>query len=353
MKTEEIMIFSIFISLALLKPLQQLSERLVNFQSNVKSVIIALGWKLYLIIFIIILPFILYLNYQINTYFYKKEKEKEERKEFVKKNKKEVSELLQAEFEDETKELSRAIIALEDKAYEISDYFELDQQSSDLSNRIEWLRQRLKESRKEDGIREFNRREDEARKSAEYWEEKERDAINRERKRRDELFRKLEFNGDGVFKIETLTPLEIDILLENDYIKTTEYCVKQKKLITVLLKPFANHSPTHIFLVWSIKQLVKEIKGVKRIQSDLTADADITFNYGSKNIAIEVETGSLLKVKKQLERKVEILNDKYGNSWFFVVSNKNLIPNYRKFGQVTSRKGVAEKLQKMLKSPTP
>ena len=136
METDELLIFSIFISLALIKPLQSLSGRMLNLQSNIQSFIQSLGWKLYFIIFLSILPFVIYFNYQINAYFYKKEKKKEDRKEFVKRNKKEVSELLQTEFEDETQELSKAIMKLEDKAYEISDYSELDQQSSDLSNKI-------------------------------------------------------------------------------------------------------------------------------------------------------------------------------------------------------------------------
>jgi len=163
----------------------------------------------------------------------------------------------------------------------------------------------------------------------------------------------LEKYGDSIFKIDKLTPTEIDVLTEHRYVKVVEYDVKEKKLITVLLRPMPPHSSTHIFLVWSIKRLLKDIKGIKRIQTDFTVDADLTFNYETKVIAIEVETGSLLKVRKRLERKAEHLNDMYGNSWFFVVSNKNLVPKYRKYGKVTTRRGVAEMLQKMLKSSTP
>ena len=39
-----------------------------------------------------------------------------------------------------------------------------------------------------------------------------------------------------------------------------------------------------------------------------------------------------------------MLNDKHQDRWFFVVTNKNLLAKYRKFGDAVDRSGVIERL---------
>jgi hypothetical protein len=88
------------------------------------------------------------------------------------------------------------------------------------------------------------------------------------------------------------------------------------------------------------------------IREHLTKDADITFKYEDKWYALEIETGNLLRKRKQLEEKVAYLNKKYKKRWMFIVSNKNLVSHYRKYGFATPRKGVEENMQKYLKIAT-
>ena len=172
-----------------------------------------------------------------------------------------------------------------------------------------------------------------------------------ERKR--ELKNELEDQDKTVFIKKDLNTDEIDALLKLKYSQSNEYDLLEHKNITVLIKPILNHSNTHTFLVWSIIQLLKSsFENITNIQEHETRDADITFQYKRKTYAIEIETGTLLKQKKQLTEKVAYLNKKYSNRWFFAVTNKNTQHTYRKYGLATRRIQVAKTLQKMLKNAT-
>lgn len=91
------------------------------------------------------------------------------------------------------------------------------------------------------------------------------------------------------------------------------------------------HSATHTFLVWSVKRLLEDFD-VTRIEEHDTRDEDITFIHYNKKYAIEIETGTILKKIRQLKNKAHYLNNKYPKRWFFVVSNRNLQSQYKKYG---------------------
>jgi len=101
--------------------------------------------------------------------------------------------------------------------------------------------------------------------------------------------------------------------------------------------------------VWSVMRLLQNLN-VEDIKIHDTRDADITFSFKGKNYAVEIETGNLLKKKKQMEEKIKYLNKHYPKRWFFVVSNRNFLPKYRKYANATERKGVAKFLEKMLEN---
>ena len=92
---------------------------------------------------------------------------------------------------------------------------------------------------------------------------------------------------------------------------------------------------------------------VTRIGTHDTRDADITFIHYNKKYAIEIETGTLLKKIRQLKNKTHYLNNKYPHRWFFVVSNRNLQSQYKKYGITAQRSRVSETLTKMLENTHP
>lgn len=160
-------------------------------------------------------------------------------------------------------------------------------------------------------------------------------------------------DGENAVHIRTLSKREIDALIEHKfYSRANEYCILHKKIEAFLVKKYSNHSNTHTFLVWNVKKILKSMKEIRSIHEHGAIDADLTFIYHNRKYALEIETGTLLSKKKQLDEKVKSLNQKYSKRWMFVVSNKNLVSKYRKFGPSTQRTQVAEKLEKLLNSYT-
>jgi cell fate (sporulation/competence/biofilm development) regulator YlbF (YheA/YmcA/DUF963 family) len=165
----------------------------------------------------------------------------------------------------------------------------------------------------------------------------------------DEIARSLDIYNHPVFLKDNLNERQIVSLLENHYFKINEYCILNKKIKTFLVNPKSNHSKTHTFLVWNVRELLKSFEGVEKIREHDSIEADITFRYKSKNYALEIETGTLLGKKKQTQDKVKSLNEKYSERWFFIVSNKNLLSKYRKLGPTVQRKEVYNKLKQILR----
>jgi hypothetical protein len=174
------------------------------------------------------------------------------------------------------------------------------------------------------------------------------DATESSEERKERLLKELDLSKK-VFLMEELTDETHQVLLEEGFVQVNEYDILSEQLVTALVRPPLKHSPTHAFLVWSVMQFLEEQEGVTRVEEHETRDADITFRYDKKYYAIEVETGSLLRKKKQLKEKVAYLNQKYHHRWLFVVSNKNLVSEYRKLGPATPRNGVEKNVLKMLK----
>jgi type IV secretory pathway VirB4 component len=109
-----------------------------------------------------------------------------------------------------------------------------------------------------------------------------------------------------------------------------------------LLKPRGNESVEHLFLTMEIFDYLKR-KGAKASLFE-SARPDIVINVNGKKIGIEVETGQVHQ--KQLEGKVLCLKRDYAD-WFFVVSDKNLVSKYRKFGKCFEKRNILQKLEKM------
>jgi hypothetical protein len=74
------------------------------------------------------------------------------------------------------------------------------------------------------------------------------------------------------------------------------------------------------------------------------------FEFDKKIYAIEIETGKVItNNKKQLIAKVFYLNKNYGKNWFFVLTDKNFVPKYSKFGQCFTKLNIAKNLKELLK----
>ena len=160
---------------------------------------------------------------------------------------------------------------------------------------------------------------------------------------------KLNIEENIIYEKVNLRPEEIEILKEEDFKEVNEYDPIEKKNMTFLVKQILNHSPSHTFLVARIKQLLEKYISHRKIRTHDTKDADLTFEVKYKIYAFEIETGTLIAKKKSLRNKVSLLNNKYGQNWYFIVTNRNLAKEYRKYGKVTSRMGVCKIIEKLVK----
>ena len=145
-------------------------EYLLQASLETKASLLAMGWKLYLIIFLMILPFIIYLVYRIKKNIQKKKLEAEQRGEWISDQRERIRTLLNKRTHGSTEELLKRLKALEEEQNKIGGYPELDEEDARLDIKIEKARKFLEKSELEDRIKRFHEREDNARKEAEYWE---------------------------------------------------------------------------------------------------------------------------------------------------------------------------------------
>jgi hypothetical protein len=185
----------------------------------------------------------------------------------------------------------------------------------------------------------------------EYIQHQKREETLTQEERVEEIIKDLDLENNPVFKKEFLSEEELEVLKKENYIQSNEFSILTKKVEPCLIKKVLNHSNSHTFLVWDTVRLLEILK-FNNIVEHKTVDADITFKHKNKIYAIEVETGNLLKKKKQLDEKVNYLNKKYDNRWLFLVTNRNLVSKYKQFGLCTQRKQLLKTLQKWLKLNT-
>lgn len=259
----------------------------------------------------------------------------------------EITELLKKfNFNDE--ELKDYIKSVKKELNESYSYSELGNERNRLEMRLLDCEKNLikREQRKELDYIEARKRQVE--KEIEELERQKREKFYQEEERKEMILFQLKVEDNLVFKRERLNKKEVSVLLENGYSQVNEFCVYEKKRISVLVKPELRHTANHTFLIWSAKRLLKKTKGVSKIRETLTRDADIIFEFNGKNYALEIETGNLLRKHEQLKEKIAYMNKKYPSRWMFIVSNRDFLTKFRKFGHTTERKGVWENLAKML-----
>ncbi|MBT7705900.1 hypothetical protein HN747_00485 [archaeon] len=173
------------------------------------------------------------------------------------------------------------------------------------------------------------------------------DATIRHENKKKLILKRLDIEENYIYEDKDLREEEKEVLRKNDFEETNEYDPIENKYLTFFVKKILNHSATHSFLVERIKQILEQHISSNKIRRHDTRDADLTFQVNHKIYALEVETGSGLTKKKKLEEKVALLNNKYGQNWYIVVSNRDLAKKYREYGKVVPRKGVCKIIENL------
>ncbi len=114
-----------------------------------------------------------------------------------------------------------------------------------------------------------------------------------------------------------------------------------------LFKPFFHESPRHGVLVFEVAEYLKQY--TKKVKTYLSVKPDIVFEINNKEFAVEIETGVILKKnKKQLLNKVENLRENYKRNWFFVITDRNLVKSYKRYGKTYTKRNVLRKIDKIM-----
>jgi len=147
------------------------------------------------------------------------------------------------------------------------------------------------------------------------------------------------------FRASDLNLHEIDYILEHKDYKVTYQQDLFGEFDYFLVRPSANESVDHFFLVYLIKDFLEK-SGIE-VQAFNTKKPDIIFKSKNKFVAIEVETGKVLRNnKKQFLEKVNTLDEEFGEDWFFAITNRNLVSKYKKYGKTFTRKRLLDMLSR-------
>jgi hypothetical protein len=115
-----------------------------------------------------------------------------------------------------------------------------------------------------------------------------------------------------------------------------------------LIKPRSNESKHHCLLTYDIARFL--MKHTDKVWLYQTVKPDIVFQIGKKEIAIEIETGKVLRKNiNQLKAKVKALNKNYVDNWFFVLTNKGVTKSYKEYKQTYTKRNVLKKLESFVK----
>jgi type IV secretory pathway VirB4 component len=139
---------------------------------------------------------------------------------------------------------------------------------------------------------------------------------------------------------------DVNFLLDEGYEVKRYKSLLNDKMEDFLLQPRHNESFKHLFAVHNISEFLEK-NGIET-QLYTTKKPDIVFKIKNKTYAIEVETGSVLTKKSRMKEKLEVLK-KY-DEWFFVVTNKNKVNSYKKFGNAMDVRFIKRRLKKIINS---
>jgi len=142
---------------------------------------------------------------------------------------------------------------------------------------------------------------------------------------------------------KNLTKDEKDYLIKKGFREELFKSLSLNKKEKYFIKPRFNETPNHLFVIYDIKNYLEK-KGIK-VELYATKKPDIVFNLNNKKYAIEVETGAVLTKVSRMEEKLKML--KNYNEWFFVVTDRNKIKSYKKFGESVDLRYLKQRLSKI------
>ncbi len=150
-----------------------------------------------------------------------------------------------------------------------------------------------------------------------------------------------------VHKRANLKKEEIEFLLKRGYLESTKRSICSNKNEKYLIKIRPKESINHLFFVHDVASFF-ESKGFK-VETYATRLPDVIISKNNKRYAFEVETGTLAKHKERLLEKVKFVKSQDYTDWFFIVTDRNLVNTYKKFGKTIDPRYLRKRLSALAK----
>jgi hypothetical protein len=298
--------------------------------------------------YIIFIVLIIIISIIVFYVFYKKirkdidnKNSKIQRERYIQSEKEEVKDLLNKSVN--SKDIYAEIYDLEDYSQECREKLNQIKKYSELSSECNKLKKRISDSNKR-GIN-----------LLEKWKNSQKESVDKNNKYNENKVHiqkqskpmRILNEDQGYFKIDKdINGHEIEFLKRRGYIVYEGTSINSNKREKFLIKTRYNESPQHCFNCYDIYYYLKET--IDKVWLYQTVNPDIVFEINGKKYAIEVETGKVLHDKNRMKLKKTKLNKVYGKNWFFVVTDRNLASEYKKYGRVTDKRYLVGKIIRII-----
>ena len=156
----------------------------------------------------------------------------------------------------------------------------------------------------------------------------------------------------GYFKLRDLNRDEIIYLFDENYKRTVQFDLYGQQAVWLVRPPGVKESAEHFLLVKFIEDYLEDNYRFP-VWTYRTKMPDIIFEVKNRKIAIEIETGKNLRNnRKQFLEKAAWLDENFGDNWFFVVTNRNLVKKYKRCGRTFTRKNAIRGIERYVKIKT-
>ena len=150
-----------------------------------------------------------------------------------------------------------------------------------------------------------------------------------------------------VNKRKELTEPEVKHLLKKGFQEYTNHSIVTGIKEDYIIKPSFNESVTHLFFVYDIAEYLRS-KGLN-VETNATRMPDVVFEVNNKRYALEVETGTVIENPNRVRDKIRLLKEQNYNGWFFVLTSKHNVKEYKKFGKTVDPRSLKGFLDKIIK----
>jgi hypothetical protein len=152
-------------------------------------------------------------------------------------------------------------------------------------------------------------------------------------------------SGKRYFHKKDISKDEVEYLLDEGYQIKKYKNLLNSRMEKFLLQPRHNESFTHLFLTHNISEFLEK----EGIETELytTKKPDIVFEIRGKRFAIEIETGSIFSKISRMKEKLKVLENY--DKWFFVVTDRNKVKKYKRYGDAVDKRYVKPRLDKLIK----